>query len=84
MQNDKFKTMSNGGFKLYFQQIMVHDLFITESPRITLIWGKKKYHVKGNRVNWVQFLLLKFGMGELTFAKSTFYQHLLHSFTPRS
>ena len=37
------------------------------SPRIILIWGNWKYSVKLN--------LGKLGIAELTFAKSTFYQH---------
>ena len=47
----------------------------TGSPRITLIFGNQKYYVKWNRVNRT-ILVLKPGIGELTYAKSTFSQHL--------
>ena len=53
--------------KFYFELIES-----VSKPPGNLIWGNWKYSVKLN--------LGKLGIAELTFAKSTFYQHLLHSF----
>ena len=46
--------------------------------------GELKIQCKMKPCKSGTILVLKPVIGELTFAKSTFYQYLLHSFTPRT